>query len=242
MNRNIFKVIYNKNYKTGSIEQDKILLEQVRLYNSRNKWKKIAKVLECIKRFKKINPKIKKGLWTEEEDAEVVRLSKIYGKNWAKISANISNKNKTGKQIRQRYLNFLDPSINRSKFTLEEDIKIMRLYDVYKTNWKYYVKHFNCRSSDMIKGRYYSSVRYNVKILSIAEALKDNKNNYKSKDNDWMSQIEIKELKLVITDLKDNNKNNLIKNTVKSHLNKYNKLIGYYSTNYNYEMSKISIF
>lgn len=182
MKKDIFKVIHDKKYSCWTMEEDRKLLELIRTSDARNKWKKISKllgkkVLECIKRFKVINPKIKKGLWTSEEDREVIKLSKIYGNNWSKISENLQNKNRTGKQIRQRYLNFLDPSINRTKFTLEEDLKILKLFQVLKSNWKLYTEHFKNRSPDMIKGRYYSSVRYNVNILKIVNTLNVKNNN-----------------------------------------------------------------
>lgn len=222
MCKKIFSVIYNKNYKTWSANQDKLLIEQVLLYGvKRNKWHKISSALgksakDCIKRFKKINPKIKKGKWTDEEDIEVVHLSKLYGKNWAKIAKNFSNKNRTGKQIRQRYLNFLDPSIDRSKFTLEEDIKIMQLHQAYKTYWKFYVKHFQHRSADMIKGRYYSSVRYNVKLLSVINTLQENKNvsnrNTYKNTSDAFNDFDIQKLKLEIQNdfmLKKNKKQDI---------------------------------
>jgi hypothetical protein len=182
MKKVMFKVIHDKKYSLWTMEEDRKLLKQIKLSDSRNKWEKISKIIgkkvnECIKRYKLINPSIKKGLWSSEEDQEVIKLCKIYGTNWAKISKNFHNKNRTGKQIRQRYLNFLEPSINRTKFTLEEDLKILKLNKIYKTNWKYYANHFDHRSPDMIKGRYYSSVRYNVKILNIIDFLTDKNNN-----------------------------------------------------------------
>ncbi len=191
MKKEIFKVIHNKKYNFWALEEDKKLLELIKIHSSRNKWKTIAKKMDkmsidCIKRYKIINPKIKKGFWTFEEDQELLRLFRINGKNWAKIANNFRYKNRTGKQIRQRYLNFLDPKINRSKFSLEEDLMILKLFHIYKSNWKNYVNHFNHRSVDMIKGRYYSSVRFNIKILNIVNSLKEknikSENNYKTID------------------------------------------------------------
>ena len=47
-----------------------------------------------------------------------MRLYKIYHKNWVTI-ANFMNK--TGKQVRDRFINNLDPNINRNPWTVEED-------------------------------------------------------------------------------------------------------------------------
>jgi len=38
----------------------------------------------------------------------------IYGKNWALISHQM--KGRTGKQVRERYINKLDPTINTARF------------------------------------------------------------------------------------------------------------------------------
>lgn len=57
----------------------------------------------------------KQKIWTEEEDREVLMLVKKGGKNWNTISKVLKTKN--GKQIRERYINKLDPGINRGEWT-----------------------------------------------------------------------------------------------------------------------------
>jgi Myb-like DNA-binding domain len=57
--------------------------------------------------------------WTNEEDAKVLELSEKYGKNWGMIAQHIDGK--TGKQVRERYINKLDPSIKRLPWSEEED-------------------------------------------------------------------------------------------------------------------------
>jgi Myb-like DNA-binding domain len=50
------------------------------------------------------------------------------GKNWMEISKHFPGK--TGKQIRERFLNKLDPNLRVEAWTKEEDIVIL---DMYKT-------------------------------------------------------------------------------------------------------------
>jgi hypothetical protein len=50
-------------------------------------------------------------VWSREEDDLVIRLIKVYGKRWSLLS--IKMENRTGKQIRDRYLNKLDPTIKQ---------------------------------------------------------------------------------------------------------------------------------
>jgi myb proto-oncogene protein len=64
--------------------------------------------------------------WDEEEDIEVVRLVKKYGKNWKKIEEEMQGR--SGKQIRERFINKLDPAIKHEKFSEEEDRTVYELY------------------------------------------------------------------------------------------------------------------
>jgi len=80
-----------------------------------------------------------------------------FGKCWSKISNYLGSRN--GKQIRDRFLNVLDPEIKKDKFTDEEDEKLIQLYHQYGTKWSTIVKAFPQRTSDMIKNRFYSSIK-----------------------------------------------------------------------------------
>ena len=53
--------------------------------------------------------KIRKN-WTPEEDKQVIELMKIHNRDWKSIS-NIMG-DRTGKQIRERFINKLDPQIS----------------------------------------------------------------------------------------------------------------------------------
>ena len=50
----------------------------------------------------------------------VVSYSKIVGRNWKMIAEAVGTK--TGKQIRERFINKLDPSINKEPWSFEEDL------------------------------------------------------------------------------------------------------------------------
>lgn len=57
---------------------------------------------------------------------EVVRLVKKYGKNWKKIEEEMQGR--SGKQIRERFINKLDPNIKHEKFTDDEDRIVYEYY------------------------------------------------------------------------------------------------------------------
>jgi len=101
-----------------------------------------------------------KGNWGKEEDQLVLDLVAKFGKNWSLISKYIPSR--TGKQIRDRYLNTLDSNINRERFSQEEDKKILELYLQYGTKWSHIAKFFEKRTGDMIKNRFYSTLRKKV--------------------------------------------------------------------------------
>ena len=64
------------------------------------------------------NIKINKSLWSDEEDALLAQLVTIHGtKQWKVIANELNRKtedgNRTGKQCRERWLNYVNPEINR---------------------------------------------------------------------------------------------------------------------------------
>lgn len=164
------KIFSLKNLKYKTIwtnEEDRLLLSLVKNQNNRN-WTKISSYFEnksaiqCSARFKRINPLNKKGKWTKEEDENLLKLMKIYGKNWSKITKHF--KSRTGKQVRDRFVNVLDPNILKNKFSEEEDLLIMKLYNELGTNWAEISKYLSKRTPDMIKNRFYQYLRqkYNL--------------------------------------------------------------------------------
>ena len=126
-------------------------------------WKDISKhfvnknALQCFSRYKRIRPGIVKGAWSRDEDEKIMRLVQIYGKAWSKISKVLVTRN--GKQIRDRFINVLDPEIKKGKFTEEEDNTLITLYMHYGPKWATIAKHFLNRTADMIKNRFHSSIK-----------------------------------------------------------------------------------
>ena len=57
---------------------------------------------------------------------------------------------RTGKQIRDRFLNVLDNNLNREKFTFEEDQKIIKLYKSVKS-WCRIAKSLKVRTEIWLK-------------------------------------------------------------------------------------------
>jgi myb proto-oncogene protein len=60
-------------------------------------------------------------------------LVRKFGKNRALISKNMPSR--SGKQIRDRYLNTLDPNTRKENFSNEEDLKLLELFSKYGPAW-----------------------------------------------------------------------------------------------------------
>lgn len=168
-----FNFIMSKesNVQKWTAEEDSKLLELSEKFKCKS-WKKIAENLpgrthvQCSARYKRIIPGVIKGAWTESEDQELIRLLGEHGKNWAKISNFL--KTRSGKQIRDRYLNTLRPGINKQKFTDEEDSIILSKYKEIGAKWSVISGFLKNRTSDSIKNRFYTSLRkkhYNIDYL-----------------------------------------------------------------------------
>jgi len=148
-----------------SKEDDGMLLSLAEKYNNKN-WNKVAKYfdgktgIQCCSRYKLINPKIKKGHWTVEEDRNLLELIEVYGKNWRLLSKII--KIRSGKQIRDRYLNYLDRNINKDRLTENEEKIILNLYTKFGPNWTLIAKHLPGRTNQQIKNKCYGSLIYGL--------------------------------------------------------------------------------
>ncbi|CAD8101801.1 unnamed protein product [Paramecium primaurelia] len=155
----------NKSRKYWTEEEDNILKSTVSMHGS--DWKLIAEYLngrnasQCAQRWKRVKPDTeeKNQKWTSEEDEEVKRLTKEYKFDWKVIARFLSNR--TGRQIRERYINHLDPNISTKAWSQQEDLKIWNLYKKIGSRWSEMAKKLKGRPENMIKNRFYGYIRKN---------------------------------------------------------------------------------
>lgn len=158
----IFSISKIKSKKLLSENDDSKLLDLAVQFNEKH-WKDISddfdnkSPLQCFSRYKRIRPGIVKGSWTKEEDDHILTLVQKFGKAWSKIAKFLLSRN--GKQIRDRYINVLDPSIKKGKFSEEEDKMLIELYYKYGSKWSTISKFFSDRTADMVKNRFHSSIK-----------------------------------------------------------------------------------
>lgn len=161
----IFSIKKVKNQKKWTREEDELLIVLAEKYGEKH-WKEISKKfakknsLQCFSRYKRIRPGIIKGSWKKEEDIKILDLVNKYGKSWSKISKLLGTRN--GKQIRDRFINVLDPEIRKGKFTVEEDLRLVNLFKQFGSKWATIAKFYPSRTADMIKNRFHSSIKKRI--------------------------------------------------------------------------------
>jgi hypothetical protein len=177
--KKIFTIEKTRKRVIWSEQEDKTLISLVESQQRRS-WLRISKLLgsktayQCYLRFRSINPKLKKGTWDRSEDKKILAAVELYGFRWNIIAAEAFT-NRNAKQIRDRYINYLDPKIKKDKFTVEEDLLILELHGKYGNKWSYMRQFIPHRSSDMIKNRFNSSIRRNMKLFSVLNSLNSTK-------------------------------------------------------------------
>lgn len=184
----IFDIAKIKNKKIWTKEEDEILIYYASL-NQEKHWEEIAShfnnktSLQCFSRYNRIRPGIIRGKWTKEEDDLILQMVKVHGKSWSKIAKLLKSRN--GKQIRDRYLNALDPQTKKGKFSKEEDELLIKLYKEHGPKWSKITQFFPDRTTDMIKNRFHSSIKNLFYFQGIVKRHQENisKNKKKEEEN-----------------------------------------------------------
>ena len=98
------------------------------------------------------------------EDCKLKQLVKIYGENdWAQIAAMMNNRN--ARQCRDRYKYFLAPDINKNPWSLEEEMKLDVLVQMYGKKWSKLTSYFPKRTDINLKCHYTMLERRKQKMI-----------------------------------------------------------------------------
>ena len=77
--------------------------------------------------------------------------------HWGKVADQMPGR--TSKQCRERWANYLDPSLLKTAFTQAEDDAVMRLQSEFGNKWAYIARLIPGRTENSVKLRYHSLVK-----------------------------------------------------------------------------------
>lgn len=125
-----------------------------------NNWDKSSQILTLI------SPQKSRHRFSKEEDERLIKIIKNYDKkkviDWAEVAEAMPNR--TSRQCRERYLNYLNEKTKKGNWTKEEDDIIIKLYEILGPKWSKMVQYLNNRSNIDIKNHFSSIVRNKKKI------------------------------------------------------------------------------
>ncbi|GMH26582.1 hypothetical protein Nepgr_028425 [Nepenthes gracilis] len=110
--------------------------------------------------------KIKRGLWSPEEDEKLIRYITNHGYGcWSEVPEK-AGLQRCGKSCRLRWINYLRPDIRRGRFTPEEEKLIISLHEVVGNRWAHIASHLPGRTDNEIKNYWNSWIKKKIKKSS----------------------------------------------------------------------------
>lgn len=119
--------------------------------------------------------------WTADEDNAIANLVQENGtKHWTLIADKLRKafkiKGRTGKQCRERWHNHLDPSIQKTQWSAEEEQMLFEAHQSIGNKWADISKLLVGRTDNSIKNHYYSAVRREYRRLKGSEPTREQLN------------------------------------------------------------------
>ncbi|KAJ8751266.1 hypothetical protein K2173_016447 [Erythroxylum novogranatense] len=112
------------------------------------------------------NNKLRKGLWSPEEDEKLMNYMLNNGQGcWSDVARN-AGLQRCGKSCRLRWINYLRPDLKRGAFSPQEEELIIHLHSLLGNRWSQIAARLPGRTDNEIKNFWNSTVKKRLKSLS----------------------------------------------------------------------------
>nr|QDL88441.1 transcription factor MYB86-like isoform X4 [Cymbidium ensifolium] len=111
--------------------------------------------------------KLKKGLWSPEEDEKLLKHIAKYGhSSWSSVPK-LAGLQRCGKSCRLRWINYLRPDLKRGAFLQEEEDLIIELHAALGNRWSQIAAQLPGRTDNEIKNLWNSCIKKKLKQKGI---------------------------------------------------------------------------
>ncbi|KAI8531839.1 hypothetical protein RHMOL_Rhmol11G0167000 [Rhododendron molle] len=111
--------------------------------------------------------KLRKGLWSPEEDEKLVKHITKYGHGcWSSVPK-LAGLQRCGKSCRLRWINYLRPDLKRGTFSQQEENLIVELHAVLGNRWSQIAAQLPGRTDNEIKNLWNSSIKKKLRQRGI---------------------------------------------------------------------------
>jgi len=125
-------------------------------------WKVISEVYfrgsrnenQCKGRWKKLRPGVKRSAWSKDEDNQLIRYKSVQGLNFPEIAEKLC---RSTDAVRDRWLNVLDPNLDKRPLTMQERQIIFEAQRRYGNKWTTIAKLLPGRSENMVKNCFHNA-------------------------------------------------------------------------------------
>uniref|UniRef100_A0ACD5XNV8 Uncharacterized protein n=1 Tax=Avena sativa TaxID=4498 RepID=A0ACD5XNV8_AVESA len=114
--------------------------------------------------------KLRKGLWSPEEDERLVAYMLRSGQgSWSDVARN-AGLHRCGKSCRLRWINYLRPDLKRGAFSPQEEDLIVNLHAILGNRWSQIAARLPGRTDNEIKNFWNSTIKKRLKMSSVASS------------------------------------------------------------------------
>ncbi|KAI0493119.1 hypothetical protein KFK09_027395 [Dendrobium nobile] len=113
-----------------------------------------------------VHNKLRKGLWSPEEDDKLMTYMMTNGQGcWTDVARN-AGLQRCGKSCRLRWINYLRPDLKRGAFSIEEEELIIHLHSILGNRWSQIAARLPGRTDNEIKNFWNSTIKKRLKNSS----------------------------------------------------------------------------